>query len=249
MNIEQPYYYRVRGQTLGPYTREQVQQRAATGKLGKRTQVSRDGVTWTLAEQCPELFEVAPAGPREQSWHYQTVSGDQGEAATSGILLMLAGGQLAISSLVWKPGFEAWKPIHDVSEITSQMPPIQGPVEQLDPVEDMVPQGGNQVFCRECGAPINRLAVICPKCGVPTGNQASANGAAGGGARKNKFIAAILAFFLGGFGVHRFYLGDLAMGVLYLLFCWTLIPALVAFVEFIVYLVMPEKDFDARFNS
>jgi TM2 domain-containing membrane protein YozV len=162
---------------------------------------------------------------------------------------MLASGNLAITSLVWKQGFANWTPIHDVSEITSLMAPATPKSTTQEPTEERSVQGVNQVFCRECGSSINRLAVLCPKCGVPASDSAGIGASLSGGSRKNKFIAAILAFFLGGFGVHHFYLGNPAIGVLYLLFCWTLIPAIIAFIEFIVFLVMPEKDFDARYNT
>ena len=33
---------------------------------------------------------------------------------------------------------------------------------------------------------------------------------------KDKTTAAILAFFLGGFGVHKFYLGESGLGIIYL---------------------------------
>ena len=49
--------------------------------------------------------------------------------------------------------------------------------------------------------------------------------------RKDVTAAILLAFFLGSFGAHRFYLGEIGMGFLYLAFCWTLIPHLVALVE------------------
>jgi TM2 domain-containing membrane protein YozV len=249
MHDDQPFYYRLRGQTLGPYSVAQMQHRASTGKVGKRTQVSRDGVTWALAEQFPELFE-APSGshviPTEERWHYESVSGQQGEAATSDILRMLASGQLAMTSLVWKQGFGSWTPISAVAEITSIMPTT--PPTPEAPIGEL-PQGANQVFCRECGSSINRLAIMCPKCGVPVPGPGGLGPSLSGNGRKNKFIAAILAFFLGGFGVHHFYLGNAAFGVLYLLFCWTLIPAIIAFIEFIVFLVMPERDFDARYNT
>lgn len=66
---------------------------------------------------------------------------------------------------------------------------------------------------------------------------------------KDKTSAALLAFFLGGFGAHKFYLGQAGAGVVYLVFCWTLIPALVSFIEFILLLTMATSTFDARYNS
>ena len=65
---------------------------------------------------------------------------------------------------------------------------------------------------------------------------------------KNRIIAAILAFFLGGFGVHKFYLGQIGWGVVYLLFCWTFIPSVVAFVEFIIYLCTSDEDFARKYG-
>ncbi|MEZ4462632.1 MAG: TM2 domain-containing protein [bacterium] len=36
---------------------------------------------------------------------------------------------------------------------------------------------------------------------------------------KDKTTAFLLAWFLGGFGIHKFYLGENGAGLLYLLFC------------------------------
>ncbi|MEI6235920.1 MAG: TM2 domain-containing protein [Planctomycetota bacterium] len=66
--------------------------------------------------------------------------------------------------------------------------------------------------------------------------------------RKSKTTAALLAFFFGGIGVHRFYLGAWGWGIVYVLFCWTGIPAILAFVECIVFLCMNEESFDQKFN-
>ncbi|MCT8089835.1 TM2 domain-containing protein [Acinetobacter sp. ANC 4216] len=65
---------------------------------------------------------------------------------------------------------------------------------------------------------------------------------------KNRIVAAILAFFLGGFGIHKFYLGQIGWGIVYLIFCWTFIPALVAFIEFIIYLCTSDEDFARKYG-
>ena len=52
--------------------------------------------------------------------------------------------------------------------------------------------------------------------------------------RVSKLTYVLLAFFLGGLGAHKFYSGKTLMGVLYLVFCWTYIPALIALVEGII---------------
>lgn len=87
-------------------------------------------------------------------------------------------------------------------------------------------------FCRECGNEILEMAAICPKCGCKT------NGSLDPGKGKvcKKSTAALLAFFLGGLGVHKFYEGKIGIGILYLLFCWTYIPGLIAIIDIIVIL-------------
>lgn len=66
---------------------------------------------------------------------------------------------------------------------------------------------------------------------------------------KDKNVAAILAFFLGGLGVHRFYLNQVGLGITYLLFSCTFIPALIACIDFIVFLAMSEESFNKTYNK
>lgn len=66
---------------------------------------------------------------------------------------------------------------------------------------------------------------------------------------RNKTAAGLFALFLGGIGVHKFYLGKVGQGILYLLFCWTFIPAIVAFVEAILLLTMADAVFNAKYNA
>jgi TM2 domain-containing membrane protein YozV len=65
---------------------------------------------------------------------------------------------------------------------------------------------------------------------------------------KSRVAAALLAIFLGGIGVHKFYLGRTGWGIVYLLFFWTYIPALVGFVEGIIYLASTDQSFAMKYD-
>jgi TM2 domain-containing membrane protein YozV len=72
-----------------------------------------------------------------------------------------------------------------------------------------------------------------------------------GGNGKNKLVAALLALFLGGFGVHHFYLGSTMAGVICIAATWLTcgVGGILPFIEFIMLLVMSEADFDAKYNQ
>ena len=55
----------------------------------------------------------------------------------------------------------------------------------------------------------------------------------------------LLALLLGNFGVHRFYLGQVAWGVAYLVFFWTGIPGIIAWVEALYFLTRSNEDWAA----
>lgn len=70
--------------------------------------------------------------------------------------------------------------------------------------------------------------------------------------RKEKIVAALLAFFLGGLGIHKFYLGKKNAGIIMLvaslggvilLFIPTVVMSIIAFIEAIIYLVKSEDEF------
>ena len=61
-----------------------------------------------------------------------------------------------------------------------------------------------------------------------------------------RIIAAILAFLFGGIGMHHFFLGNTEKGILYLCFCWTGIPEIIAFIEAIIFLTETDEEFEQK---
>lgn len=66
---------------------------------------------------------------------------------------------------------------------------------------------------------------------------------------KNKVAAGIIAILIGGLGIHKFYLGNILPGIVYLLFAWTGIPGILGLVEGIVYLTDSEERFQERVEA
>ncbi len=66
---------------------------------------------------------------------------------------------------------------------------------------------------------------------------------------KNYNVALLLTFFLGGIGVHKFYLGKTGAGIAYFIFSWTFIPAFLALIDFIGMLTGGKEAFDKKYNS
>lgn len=65
---------------------------------------------------------------------------------------------------------------------------------------------------------------------------------------RNKIVAGLFGIFLGGIGIHKFYLGKIVQGIFYMVFAWTLIPTFIGFIEGIVYLAMSEDSFNQKYN-
>ena len=65
---------------------------------------------------------------------------------------------------------------------------------------------------------------------------------------KSRITAGILAILLGDFGIHKFYLGKIGQGIVYLIFCWTGIPAIIGLVEGILYLLMKDEEFVQKYG-
>ncbi len=92
------------------------------------------------------------------------------------------------------------------------------------------------MYCPKCGNEIDDEALICPNCGVATSryyqeqshqqpnvviNNSNQNvntnvNRFGMASPKSKLVALLLAIFLGGFGIHRFYVGKIGTGLIWM---------------------------------
>lgn len=106
----------------------------------------------------------------------------------------------------------------------------------------LAPKTDYEKYCIECGAVIRKAAEICPKCGVRQMAPAFA------GTGHSRVAAALFAILLGGLGIHKFYLGRIGQGIIYILLFWTFIPAVVALIEGIVYLTMSDEEFARKYG-
>ena len=121
------------------------------------------------------------------------------------------------------------------------------------------------VLCPQCGAPVNQGATKCEYCGAAIAapqaaqpqaaqpqvvyvQQTAVNPERANWPIKNKVVAAILAILLGGFGIHKFYLGQTGKGILYLIFCWAYVPAILALIEGIMMLTSNDENFQIKYK-
>lgn len=65
---------------------------------------------------------------------------------------------------------------------------------------------------------------------------------------KDKTVAVVLALLLGGLGLHKFYLDQPIMGLVYLLFCWTFIPVVISFFDALLLAFMSQQAFHQRYG-
>jgi len=96
-------------------------------------------------------------------------------------------------------------------------------------------------FCRRCGIALNPDQGMCIKCGAAISSMTKGN-------QKSRIAAALLALFLGGIGIHKFYLGSWGWGLIYLIFCWTYVPALLGLIEAIIYLTKSDEAFAEKYS-
>lgn len=93
-------------------------------------------------------------------------------------------------------------------------------------------------YCMKCGTVIRVGQTKCSKCFTPVSQFVS----------KSKTTAGLLAFFVGGLGIHRLYLGQW-WGIIYLLFWSTLIPSIISLIESIIFFSTSQESWDEKYGS
>ncbi len=130
----------------------------------------------------------------------------------------------------------------------------------------------SEKFCPNCGTPVTSEINYCPNCGIrvdslfdeerrqeytrqgpamdeqPSGgsNYYGMNGVDPSWPVKSKIAAGVLGIVLGGLGIHKFYMGKIGLGIVYILFCWTGIPSIIGLVEGIIYLCTDDLTFQLK---
>jgi TM2 domain-containing membrane protein YozV len=80
------------------------------------------------------------------------------------------------------------------------------------------------MYCGKCGSQLNEGSAFCPRCGVRVAPVAAETAA--DASPKSRLATSLLAWFLGEFGVHRFYTGKVGTAVIMLIMgiaggiCW-----------------------------
>ena len=66
--------------------------------------------------------------------------------------------------------------------------------------------------------------------------------------KQKKLVAGILAILLGGFGIHKFYLGYTMAGVVQIVLTFLCgIGGIVGLIEGIMYLIKPDEEFESQY--
>ena len=109
---------------------------------------------------------------------------------------------------------------------------------------DILPDGSGR--CRYCGSVVPGMGRPAPNAYEQQFYNVGNNFQAG---RKDKVVALLITFFFGWAGGQYFYYGNYVAGIINLLFCWTLIPSIWAFIYFFILLGMSDQTFNEKYNN
>ena len=213
------WYVLYNGKTVGPITSPQLKQLATNAKIDSETMVrlGEDGA-WNRAAKVQGLFATSKS---------KTDGSTQPAPAQSNIVVAQAP-----KATFSPPAISRFKPCPYCGEEIAESAIKCRHCNEFFDGRPKEPKYAPQPLMQQ--APQNVINITHVVSGYH------------GGPRKSKGTAVILALLLGGLGVHHFHMGRTLRGLLYLIFCWTFIPAVLALAEAIYYAMMSDASFQSR---
>jgi len=156
-----------------------------------------------LASGDVSLYDIAELGGNKML--LQNILSEK--PVNEGISFQQKTSELSASPQALDSDISAYQPTKAVTRLASKPPP-----------PPLLRQGAT-FFCKHCGNQVISAAVICTSCGSPTGNgavgvpMAEKLNPVGYPNRKSRVTYVLLAFFVGGIGVHNFYSGHIMSGL------------------------------------
>jgi len=168
-----PYFYRLRGNALGPFELGAMQQKVQRGIIGRVTEISRDGSEWRKATTFHELFVTAgpppaiepepvaavvePPLPMRGGW-FIVLNGiqqpDPVELAT--VQQFVASGIIKKDDVVCKVGDSNWSIVRSVPELAMFI----RSEEQKQPASNSVAIAGFVLSILGCTAPLGFILCV-----------------------------------------------------------------------------------------
>jgi TM2 domain-containing membrane protein YozV len=183
-----------------------------------------------------------------QEWYY-TVKGEQvGPVSPAELKKAATEGTLQPTDLVWKEGMAEWVEAQSIKGLFASPTKSAESVKTSPQKSQIVPEEEDQIKIairkgnqddedyeeeeEEEERPRKKTSIRSGN--IPRFNREEV--------KSKKTVAAILALLLGGYGIHKFYLGKTTAGIITILACcggFGIIPL----IEFIIYLTKSEEDF------
>ena len=184
-------------------------------------------------------------------WYYDQNGSPAGPFKFPVLQQMVAAGQVPAQTRVWKEGMDDWAPAQTVAGLGVPQQPVAGglgiqpnPQAYLDPQQQMAQQQQQMAQQQQQMA----QQQMAQQNAYQQPNQFVTPEQRSQGGQKSRVTAALLALLIGGLGIHKFYLNQPVAGIFYILFVWTFIPALLSFIEGIIFLTMNDEDFAAKYG-